>query len=72
MDTSFLLALLLVSTTGALLLLLRETALMRVMLIIHLASVFAFYLTAPYGKFVHSVYRIAALLRSVDERTAGH
>jgi citrate/tricarballylate utilization protein len=70
LDTSFLLALLLVSVTGALLLVLRETALMRVMLIIHLATVFAFYLTAPYGKFVHIVYRVAALLRSVDERAA--
>jgi citrate/tricarballylate utilization protein len=68
MDYAFLLALLLVSVTGTLLLILRDTELMRLALIVHLATVFAFYLTAPYGKFVHGLYRFAAVLRSVQER----
>jgi citrate/tricarballylate utilization protein len=68
MDSAFLLALLLVAGTGMMLLLLRDTALVRLMLIVHLGTVGAFYLTAPYGKFVHGVYRFVAVLRSVQER----
>jgi citrate/tricarballylate utilization protein len=68
MDYAFLLSLLLVSVTGTLLLILRDTELMRLALIVHLSTVFAFYLSAPYGKFVHGFYRFAAVLRSVQER----
>jgi citrate/tricarballylate utilization protein len=40
------------------------------MLAIHLATVFALLFMAPYGKFVHAVYRIGALLRNTQERRA--
>jgi citrate/tricarballylate utilization protein len=32
-------------------------------LIIHLSTVVALFITAPYGKFVHFVYRTLALVR---------
>lgn len=67
-DAAFPLVLLLVSVTGLLLLALRGTAALTTLLLVHLATVAALYLTAPYGKFVHAVYRFGALLRSADER----
>jgi citrate/tricarballylate utilization protein len=60
--------LLLVSSTGLLLLALRETAAMGILLAAHLGAVMAFFLTLPYGKFVHAVYRLAALVRFHVER----
>ena len=68
MDVAFLLLLLLVSLTGLLLLGLRETAAMGILLAAHLATVMALFLTLPYGKFVHAVYRFAALVRYHLER----
>lgn len=68
LETSFIYALLAVSVTGLLLLLLRDTGLMGATLLVHLATVLAFYLTAPYGKMVHAVYRLGALLRDAHER----
>jgi len=53
-----------VSLTGMLLLLLRGTAAMNVLLIVHVATVFALFLTAPYGKFAHFLYRYAALVQN--------
>jgi len=44
------------------LLALREHAAMGVLLIVHLGIVLALFLTLPYGKFVHGLYRAAALL----------
>src|SRR5262249_37762994 len=71
MDVAFLLALLLTSLTGLLLLAVRDTAVMGAMLTIHLGLVAALFLTMPYGKFAHLFYRYAALIRnSVDERGA--
>ena len=63
MDTAFLLALVLVSVTGFLVLAFRATALLGLFLTLHLASVAALFLTAPYGKFAHLVYRFVSLLR---------
>lgn len=63
MDWGFLLLLALVSVTGLLLLVLRETATMGPMLALHLGTVMALFITLPYGKFVHAVYRFAALVR---------
>ena len=37
-------------------------------LAVHLGLVFAFFLTMPYGKFVHGIYRFAALVRYAQER----
>jgi citrate/tricarballylate utilization protein len=63
MDVAFLLALALVAGTGLLLLTFRATAAMGVLLEIHLGAVAALFLTLPYGKFAHAVYRYAALVR---------
>jgi citrate/tricarballylate utilization protein len=59
--------LLLSSLTGLLLLVLRETSAMAMLLIVHLGVVLALFLTLPYGKFVHGVYRSAALLKNALE-----
>jgi citrate/tricarballylate utilization protein len=61
-------SLLVVSVTGLSLLALRETTLMGPLLLVHLAAVFAFFLTAPYGHLVHALYRSVAIARSVQER----
>ena len=68
MDIGFLVLLLLISVTGLLLLAFRETAAMGVLLAVHLGFVMALFLTLPYGKFVHAIYRIAALGRFHIER----
>jgi citrate/tricarballylate utilization protein len=68
MDWAFLWSLLLVSATGLALFALRETHGVGLALIVHLGAVLAFYLTAPYGKLVHALYRSAAVLRNVDDR----
>ena len=65
----FILLLLLTSFTGLVLLALRETAAMPVLLIVHLGVVLALFVTLPYGKFVHGVYRAAALVKHAREST---
>jgi len=71
MDIAFLVALLLTSLTGLLLLLLRDTGVMGAMLTIHLGLVAALFITLPYGKFAHLFYRYTALIRNaVEERAA--
>jgi len=71
MDMSFLGLLVLTSLTGLLLLAMRETNAMGVLLRIHLGVVLGLFLTLPYGKFVHAIYRSAALLRSALEASRG-
>jgi citrate/tricarballylate utilization protein len=69
MDVAFLALLFLVGASGLALLGLRETAAMGVALAVHLGLVLGLFVTAPYGKMVHAVYRIAALVRfAVEER----
>jgi citrate/tricarballylate utilization protein len=69
MDVAFLVLLFLTSLTGMLLLAFRETAAMGTLLVIHLGMVAGLFLTAPYGKFAHVVYRYAALVRySMEQR----
>ncbi len=63
MDVAFLALLFLTSITGLLLLALRDTIAMGPLLLIHLGIVLALFLTLPYGKFVHGIYRAAALVR---------
>jgi citrate/tricarballylate utilization protein len=63
MDAGFLMLLSLTSLTGLLLLAFRETRAMGVLLALHLGAVMALFLTLPYGKFVHALYRFAALVR---------
>jgi citrate/tricarballylate utilization protein len=65
MDVAFIAMLFL---TGLVLLLLRETAAMGPLLAIHLGAVFALFITLPYGKFVHGIYRFVALVRYARER----
>lgn len=67
MDTSFMVLLFLTSLTGLLLLALRHTNAMGALLVIHLGAVIALFVTMPYGKFVHGIYRTAALVRNSIE-----
>jgi citrate/tricarballylate utilization protein len=61
LDRSFLVLLLLTALTGLLLLVLRDGPLMGYLLVVHLGVVLALFVTLPYGKFVHGLYRAAAL-----------
>ena len=72
MDTAFIAMLFLTSLTGIALLLLRETAAMGPLLALHLGVVFALFITMPYGKFVHGIYRFVALVRYARERQMMH
>lgn len=67
MDVAFLLVLSLVNVSGFAVLFLRETAAMGISLNMHLGLVAALYITLPYGKFAHAVYRSLALLRNRSE-----
>ncbi len=67
-DVSFIVLLLLTSVTGLLLLVFRETAAMGKVLVVHLGFVMALFLLLPYSKFVHSIYRFAALVKYSLER----
>ena len=68
MDVAFLLLLFLTALSGLVLLVTREWPGMALVLAVHLAIVMALFLTLPYGKFVHAVYRFAALVRYHLER----
>jgi citrate/tricarballylate utilization protein len=68
MDVAFLVLLFLSSLTGLLLLVLRATPAMGVLLAVHLGVVLGLFLTMPYGKFMHAIYRFAALVRYAIER----
>jgi citrate/tricarballylate utilization protein len=68
LDESFLALLAVTSLTGLALLVLRDRSAMGPLLIVHLGTVLALFVTLPYGKFVHGVYRIAALV--IDAREA--
>ncbi len=68
MDVAFLVMLLLTSATGLALLVLRGTGAMGPLLALHLGVVFALFLTFPYGKFVHGLYRFLALVRYAREK----
>jgi citrate/tricarballylate utilization protein len=70
MDYGFILVLDVASVTGMLTLFLRSTSLMGVILTLHLGSVGALFIMAPYGKLVHAVYRYAALVRNKIEEKA--
>jgi citrate/tricarballylate utilization protein len=68
MDAAFIAMLFLAGATGLVLLVLRDTSLMGLLLALHLGVVFALFITMPYGKFVHGIYRFLALLRYAKER----
>lgn len=68
MDRGFIALLFLVSLTGLALLAWRDTRFMGLLLAVHLGVVMALFLTLPYGKFAHGVFRGAALLKYAIER----
>jgi len=46
---------------------------MATLLTVHLGFVMGFFLTMPYGKFAHGLYRVAALLKnSIEKRQKSH
>jgi citrate/tricarballylate utilization protein len=68
MDVAFILMLFMTSLTGMALLLWRDTPAMGPLLALHLGVVFSLFITMPYGKFVHGIYRYMALVRYAKER----
>jgi len=68
MDILLLALLFTTAITGLALMVLRTTAAMSPLLAIHLAIVAALFATLPFGKFVHGLYRSAALLRNALEQ----
>jgi citrate/tricarballylate utilization protein len=71
MDTAFLVMLLLTAATGFALMLLRDSQFMGLLLALHLGVVLGLFLSLPYGKFVHGLYRFAALMKYANERRSG-
>jgi citrate/tricarballylate utilization protein len=66
MDATFIALLWLTAVTGLALLAWRSSPAMSALLVIHLAVVLALFVTMPYGKFVHGMYRLAALVRNAS------
>ena len=70
MENAFLALLFLTAASGLALLALRATPLLAPALALHLGVVMGLFLTLPYGKFVHGIYRFAALVHYAMERKA--
>ncbi len=68
MDRGFIALLFLTAASGLVLMLVRSTAALPLALCVHLGAVMALFLTLPYGKFAHGVYRVAALLKWAIEK----
>ena len=68
LDEAFIALLFVTSLTGLALLVLRNQAAMGALLIVHLGAVLALFVSLPYGKFVHGIYRTAALVKYASER----
>jgi citrate/tricarballylate utilization protein len=68
MDVVFTVLLFMTSLSGLALLCLRSTSLMGSLLAVHLGFVLGLFITMPYGKFVHAVYRYAALVKNAVEQ----
>lgn len=67
---TLILLLLATSVSGLAVLVLRATPLMGAALIIHIGIVAAFFISMPYGKFMHGLHRVAALVRHAHEQRA--
>ncbi|WP_299484190.1 tricarballylate utilization 4Fe-4S protein TcuB [uncultured Roseibium sp.] len=70
-EMGFILLLFLVALSGLLLYALGSTAAMPALLAIHLGSVLSFFLLTPYTKMAHGFYRLAALVRDEQRKSAG-
>jgi len=68
MDRAFIALLFFSSLTGLALLAWRDTGAMALLLAVHLGFVMGLFLTLPYGKFAHAVYRAAALAKYAIEK----
>ena len=68
MDVAFIVMLFLTGITGLALLFLRATPMMGTLLALHLGFVFGFFVTMPYGKFMHGIFRGLALVRYAAEK----
>ena len=68
MGIAFLWTLLSTGLTGLLLLVFRTTPAMGLLLAVHLGFVLALFVAMPYGKFVHGLYRFAALVQYARQR----
>ena len=68
LDESFIALLFLTAVTGLALLLYRHTDAMPSLLAVHLGIVLALFVTLPYGKFVHGLFRTAALVKFAREK----
>ena len=68
MDRGFIALLFLISITGLALMLSRNTVAMPSLLAVHLGLVMALFITLPYGKFAHGIFRTASLLRFAVEK----
>ena len=68
MDLGFIALLFLTSLTGLALMLWRDTAFLALLLAVHLGVVMALFVTLPYGKFAHGIFRSAALLKWAIEK----
>jgi citrate/tricarballylate utilization protein len=69
-DHGFIGALLVLSITGLLVLVLRTTPAFAPLLVVHLAAVIVCFGIAPYTKFVHWIYRVLAIYQDNFERAA--
>jgi citrate/tricarballylate utilization protein len=68
MDIGFMTLLYVTSLTGFAVLVGRNTRAMGLLLALHLGTVMGLFLTLPYGKFAHGIYRSAALLKWAIEK----
>jgi len=68
MDIGFIFLLFMTSTTGLLLALSHASSAMALLLSLHLGVVMALFITLPFGKFAHGIFRLAALIRFQTER----
>jgi len=70
-DVAFIGMLFLTGFTGFLLMIFRNGGAMGVLLAVHLGVVLGLFLSLPYGKFVHGLYRFLALVKYARERKSG-
>jgi citrate/tricarballylate utilization protein len=68
MDRAFIALLFFTSLTGLALMIWRDTGAMAILLAVHLGVVMGLFLTLPYGKFAHGIYRCVAILKYAIER----